>query len=187
MAAAVRGQETIIIKGKIVNILKVAAIAAAGLIALAGCKPSMNAVDTAADESAIRDGSRAWATAYNAGDADGVANLYTEDAVLMPPGTPAKYGRAAIREFIVADSAAAKTAGVTLSIEHGDSVGISGDLAWHAGPYTVHDASGAVVDSGSYVEALQKVEGKWLTVRDIYNSDKAPAPAEESGGEPTGD
>ncbi|MBM2854647.1 MAG: ketosteroid isomerase-like protein [Steroidobacteraceae bacterium] len=167
------------------NILKTAAVVAVGLVALAGCKLNVDAVDTAADESAIRDGSRAWATAYNAGDADGVASLYTEDAVLMPPGTPAKYGRAAIREFIVVDSAAAKAAGLTLTIEHGDTVVMSGDLAWHAGPYSVHDASGALVDSGSYVEALQKVEGKWLTVRDIYNSDKAPAPAAEPGDEVT--
>jgi uncharacterized protein (TIGR02246 family) len=173
------------------KILKTAAALAAGLVVLAACQQAPK--NTAADESEIRDGSRAWAAAYNAGDADGVANLYTEDAVLMPPGTPAKYGRAAIREFIVADSAAAKAAGVTLTIEHGDTVGMSGDLAWHAGPYSVHDASGAVVDSGSYMEALQKVDGKWLTVRDIYNSDKAPAPAVESedaaqsGGEPVHD
>ena len=166
------------------NILKTAAVVAIGLVALAGCKLNVNTVDKAADESAIRDGSRAWAAAYNAGDADGVANLYTEDAVLMPPGAPAKFGRAAIREFIAADSAAAKAAGVTLTIEHGDTVGMSGDLAWHAGPYSVYDASGAVVDSGSYVEALQKVEGKWLTVRDIYNSEKAPAPAAAPASEP---
>jgi uncharacterized protein (TIGR02246 family) len=173
------------------KILKTAAAIAAGLAVLAACQQAPK--NTAADESEIRDGSRAWATAYNAGDADSVAKLYAEDAVLMPPGTPAKFGRAAIREFIVADSAAAKAAGVTLTIEHGDTVGMSGDLAWHAGPYTIHDASGAVVDSGSYLEALKKVDGKWLTVRDIYNSDKAPAPAAESedeaqsGGEPVGD
>jgi uncharacterized protein (TIGR02246 family) len=167
-----------------VNTLKTVAVAAATLFVViaAGCQQASK--NTAADESAIRDGSRAWATAYNAGDADGVANLYTEDAVLMPPGTPAKLGRAAIREFIVADSAAARAAGMTLTIEHGDTVGMSGDLAWHAGPYSVYDASGAVVDSGSYVEALQKVEGKWLTVRDIYNSEKAPAPAAAPASEP---
>ena len=166
------------------NILKAAAVIAVGLVGLVACELNVDAADTAADESAIRDGSRAWATAYNAGDADGVANLYAEDAVLMPPGTPAKFGRAAIREFIVADNAAARAAGMTLTIEHGDTVGMSGDLAWHAGPYSVYDASGAVVDSGSYVAALQKVEGKWLTVRDIYNSDKAPAPAAAPAGEP---
>jgi hypothetical protein len=29
------------------------------------------------------------------------------------------------------------------------------------------------------MEALQKKDGKWLIVRDIWNSDQAPAPAAE--------
>ncbi|MDH4259943.1 MAG: SgcJ/EcaC family oxidoreductase [Gammaproteobacteria bacterium] len=157
------------------KILRTAAIAAVGLLALAACQQA--AKNTAADESEIRDGSRAWATAYNAGDADGVANLYSDDAVVMPPGMQAVIGRDAIREYIVTDSAAAKAAGVMMTIEHGDSVGMSGDLAWHSGPYSVSDASGAKVDGGNYMEALQKKEGKWYIVRDIWNSDQAPAPA----------
>jgi hypothetical protein len=36
------------------------------------------------------------------------------------------------------------------------------------------------VDSGSYLSVARKSNGKWLLVRDIYNSDRplpAPAPA----------
>lgn len=161
--------------GDIVNIPKTAAIIAATLLVFAGCQQAPKNTD--ADRTEVQDGSRAWAVAYNAGDADGVANLYAEDAVVMPPGAAVVYGRAAIREYIVGDSAAARAAGLTLTIEHGDTVGISGDIAWHSGPYSINDASGTRVDGGSYMEALQRVDGKWLMVRDIWNSDSPPATA----------
>jgi uncharacterized protein (TIGR02246 family) len=172
-----RGRSIDIRRGDIVNILKSAAFLAAGLVALAACQPG--AKNTAADESAIRDGTRAWVAAHTAGDADAVTALYSEDATVMPPGAPTATGHAAIRAFIESDIAAAKAAGVSLNLGDNDTVGKSGDLAWHSGSYTVVDASGATVGSGSYMEALQKKDGKWLIVRDIWNSDQAPAPAAE--------
>lgn len=162
-------------EGEIVNTLKAAAIVAAGLVALAACQ--MAPKNTAADESAIRDGTKAWAVAYNAGDADGVTALYSEDAMVMPPGAPMAVGRAAILEYIANDITGAKAAGVTLAIGDNDTVGMSGDLAWHSGSYSVMDASGATVDTGNYMEALQRKDGKWHIVRDIWNSDRAPTPA----------
>jgi ketosteroid isomerase-like protein len=163
------------------NIAKTTAVIAAGLLAFAGCQQAPKNTD--ADKSEMQDGTRAWAVAYNAGDADGVVALYGEDAVVMPPGAPVVYGRAAIRDYIAGDSAAAKAAGLTLTIEHGDSVGISGDVAWHSGPYSISDATGARVAGGSYIEALQKVDGKWYIVRDIWNSDSPPAAAPATTGE----
>ncbi|MGQ0384384.1 MAG: YybH family protein [Gammaproteobacteria bacterium] len=156
------------------RILKSAAIVAAGLLALAGCQ---KAVDVAAVTDEAKRGVRDWAAAYNAGDADTIAAKYAEDAIVMPPGTTASVGREAFRTFIAADIAGAKAAGVTLSISDGDTAGVSGDLAWHSGAYTVQDASGATVDSGNYLEVLQNFDGKWLIVRDIWNSDRPPAPA----------
>ena len=164
------------------NISRTATILATGLLALAGCQQAPQ--DSSADKTEIQDATRAWAVAYNAGDADGVMKLYAEDAVVMPPGHEPLFGRAAIREYIAGDSAAAKSAGLTLTIEHGDSVGISGDIAWHSGLYSVSDASGARIDGGSYMEAAQKMDGKWLIIRDIWNSDKAPAAAAAPAGEP---
>lgn len=164
------------------KIHRTAAVIAAALLVFAGCQQAPKNTD--ADKTEIQDATRAWAVAYNAGDADGVMKLYAEDAVVMPPGHEPLFGRAAIREYIAGDSAAAKAAGVTLTIEHGDSVGISGDIAWHTGLYSVSDASGARADGGSYMEALQKTEGKWSIVRDIWNSDKAPAPAAAPPGQP---
>lgn len=157
------------------NQLKTAVIAAAGLIALAGCQKP--AADTSADEAVIRASAPAWANAYNAGDAEKLAAMYWDDAVLQPPGAPAATGRAAIREFLGADSAATRAAGLTMNIPEAGSVDVSGDLAYEAGTFTVTDASGATVDVGKYIGVFQKRDGKWLYIRDTWNSDKAPMPA----------
>ena len=131
---------------------------------------------TAADEAAIRAGTVRWTDAYNAGEVDKIVALYTDDAVVMPPNAPALNGRAAIRDFLTQDIAAAKAAGLTAKDGAGD-VGISGDLAWHAGTSSVVDATGKTVETGKYIEVWRRTNGKWLMVRDIWNDDAPPAPA----------
>ena len=157
------------------NILRATAVLAVGLVALAGCQPA--AQDTAGDEAVIRLSAPAWAVAYNAGDAEALTAMYWEDAVLQPPGAPAATGHAAIRGFLAGDSAATKAAGLTMNIPEAGAVDVSGDLAYEAGTYSVTDASGATVDTGKYIGVFLKKDGKWLYIRDTWNSDSAPAPA----------
>lgn len=157
------------------NILKSAAIIAVGLVALAGCQPA--AYDSTADSASVGEINKTWGAAYNAGDADGVANLYADDAVVTPPGVAALVGRGAIRDFIASDIAGAQAAGLTMNLIAGTDMGVTPDLAYDTGTFTVTDASGATVDSGSYVSVAKKKDGKWLLVRDIWNSDRPPAPA----------
>jgi ketosteroid isomerase-like protein len=157
------------------NYLKAAAIAVAGLIALAGCQKA--AENTAADEAVIRAETPAWVEAYNAGEVEKIVAAYWEDAVLQPPGAPAAAGSAAIREFIAADTAASKAAGVKLVIAEGGVIDVSGDLAYDAGSYSVVDGSGKSVDKGKYLGVYLKKDGKWKYIRDTWNSDNAPAPA----------
>ena len=140
-------------------------------------KTPPGAHDTAADEAAIRASAPAWAANFNAGDADALAARYWHDAVLQPPGAPAAKGSAAIREFFVGDVAATKAAGLTMNIPAAGDVHVSGDLAFEAGHYSVTDASGATVDTGKYLGVLQKRDGKWLYIRDTWNSDNPPATA----------
>lgn len=169
------------------NILKSAAAIAVGLIALAGCQKTA-VVDTAAIEAEVKAGVHTWLASYNAGDADAIAARYADDAIVMSPGAPAATGREAIRAMIAEQSAAAKAAGITLAALDGDTAGVSasGDIAWHSGAYTVSDASGAVIDSGNYMEVQKNIDGRWLIIRDIWNSDRPPAvaPAEKAAAEP---
>ena len=134
-------------------------------------------VDTAADEAALKGITTEWLKAYNEGDVEKIVAMYTEDAVLMPPHAPVANGHAGIRAFLATDTAAAKTAGIKL-VPGASTAGVVGDTGWESGSYTATDASGATVDSGSYMSVSKKSNGKWLYIRDTYNSDR-PLPAPE--------
>ncbi len=152
---------------------------AIGACFMSGCasQPAAQA-DTTADQTALKEVTVTWFKSFNAGDADTAAALYAEDAVLMPPHAPVANGRAAIREFLAKDSAGAKSAGLKL-VNGTETAGVNGDWGWNSGSYTIQDASGKTVDSGSYLSVSRKVNGKWLYVRDTYNSDQPlPKPPE---------
>ena len=138
--------------------------------------PSSAPTNTAADEAKLRADALIWFDHYAKADADGMANLYAEDALLMPPGAPAVRGRAGIRTFLGDDAAKSKAAGITLRNAAVTGTGITGDLGWISGSYTVHDASGATIDSGSYLSVHRRANDAWPYIRDIWNSDRAPAP-----------
>ena len=147
-------------------------------IAMSACAPATPPpVDTAAEEAALKAVTAAWLNAYNAGDVETIVAMYAEDAVLMPPHAAVATGHAAMRAFLASDTAAAKAAGVKL-VPGAATAGVAGDTGWESGSYTIADASGATVDSGSYLSVSRKSNGKWLYVRDTYNSDRPlPAPA----------
>ena len=157
--------------------LKQAAFLAAGLAVLAGCmqKP----VDTKPIEAMIRAHTDAWVQAYNSGDADKIVAGYTDDAIVMPPDVPAAVGKDAIKQFIVADMASSKTAGASFALDSGDTIGVSGDLAWHSGNFHVNGSAGSSIATGKYLEVWRQDKGNWLIIRDTWNSDApavAPAP-----------
>jgi uncharacterized protein (TIGR02246 family) len=151
----------------------------AGLVTLVGALAgNAQAASTAAaaDEAAIRAQSTDWEKAYNAGDAKAVAALYSEDALLLPPGSPGARGRAAILAFFTKDIADSKAAGVVFVLNPKTDVGVSGNMGWESGTYTA-TVKGAVVESGKFLSVSQKKNGKWLYLRDTWNADAAPAPA----------
>jgi len=147
-------------------------VVASCCLALLALHCNQPAPDTrAADEATIRGVNPAWFKAYNAGDANSIVALYAEDAVVNAPGAPAARGHAAIREFFVKDIASAAAAGITLNAGPTSDVGVSGDLGWEWGTFTVTDKSGATVDTGKFVTVFGRKDGKWLVIRDIWNSD----------------
>ena len=166
---------------------KQAMIVAAGLVVLAGCGRTMSPpADTAADETAIRAINPAWFKAYNAGDADGIVALYAEDAILNAPGAPPTRGHAAIREFLAKDIAASAARGFTFNSGANPEFGVSGDLGWEWNTFTVTDKAGATVDTGKYVTVYGRKDGKWVIIRDIWNSDAAPAAPPPAATAPAG-
>jgi ketosteroid isomerase-like protein len=150
------------------------------LVASAFLSVDVSAADGAAEVAAIHAVDQAWLKAYNGGDADAVAGLYDEKAILLPPGAPASHGRAAIRTFFASDIAASKKGGVMFHLGPNPDGGANGDMGWASGTYSVTDASGKVVDSGKYLSVSKKQGGKWLYIRDTWNSDSAATAAAPS-------
>lgn len=153
--------------------LKQVALVAAGLAMLAGC--TQKAPPTTAIEAMIRAHTTAWVEAYNAGDAEKTTAGYADDAIMMPPEAPAAVGHEAMKQFLVADMAASKAAGATFALDS-DTIGISGDLAWHSGNFHVNGPAGTSVATGKYLEVWHQDKGNWLIIRDTWNTD-APAAA----------
>ena len=162
------------------------AIAAIGLVVLAGCAKTATPADTAGDETAIRAINPAWFAAHKAGDADGLVALYADDAVLSIPGVPPVRGRAAIREALAKDIADMAAAGLTNNAGASPEFGVSGDLGWEWSTFTVTDKSGATVDAGKYVTVYGRRDGKWLIIRDIWNSDAPVAAPTPTASAPAG-
>ena len=148
------------------------------VLALAAFGIESLAADSSAEVAALHGVDQVWVKSYNGGDVDGMANLYDEHAVLMPPGAPAANGRAAIHAFFAKDTAESAKAGLKFSLGPKPDGGASGDMGWASGTYEVKDKSGKVVDKGKYLSVSVKKGGKWLYVRDTWNSDGAQASAD---------
>jgi ketosteroid isomerase-like protein len=146
------------------------------IAAVGGCAQTPPTPDSAADQAKLQSDALIWFEHYAKADADGIANLYAEDALLMPPGAPAVTGRPGIKAFLGEDAAKSKAAGISLKNGSVTGTGVNGDNGWISGTYTVVDASGATIDSGSYLSVHRRTNGAWLYIRDIWNSDRPPAP-----------
>ena len=144
------------------------------LIAAAICSAALTAL-AADDAGRIRAGTESWMKSFNSGNAGAVVALYADDAVLMPPNSPLARGIAAIKEAIAKEIAGTKKSGFTLALGTLNEVGVAGDMAWHAGTYVVKDKGGKTVEAGKFLEAWERKGGKWRIVRDMWNSDGAPA------------
>lgn len=119
----------------------------------------------------------AWLVAYSAGQVESVVALYDENAEVFPPGVPPLRGRAAIQAFFAKDTVGFAKSGLEMSFGKTPAGGSSGDLGWSSGTWTLKDKTGQVVDSGWYFSVSRQVDGKWLYIRDAWNSDRPAAPA----------
>ncbi|HLQ11674.1 MAG TPA: DUF4440 domain-containing protein [Steroidobacteraceae bacterium] len=147
--------------------------------ALLGCASVTFAADGPAPVAALHAADDSWTKAYNSGDVATVAGLYDEHAVIYPPGSPPVHGRTAIHAFFAKDNPEFVRGGLIFSLGAGPDGGVSGNWGWSSGTYKVNDKAGRVVDAGWYFSVSRKVSGKWLYVRDSWNSNGPQAPAKQ--------
>lgn len=146
------------------------------LVPLILCGNAQAKDDQAASVAGLHAADDAWLKAYTAGDLDNVVALYDENAVIYPPGVPAIEGRASIQAFFTKDIADFAQAGLAFALGANPSGGATGNMGWSSGTWEVKDKDGKVVDSGWYFSVSKKVNGKWLYVRDAWNSNHPTPP-----------
>jgi uncharacterized protein (TIGR02246 family) len=129
---------------------------------LGGCGARGLPPDPAARQ-AIEAAVRRYVAASNQGDASGLAALYADDAVLLPPDHEPIRGRAAIRAFW--DQGTDEGLEVSnLAIE------ADGNLGWLVGRYRLPATDEEPADSGKYVMCLKRqTDGSWKLTADIWN------------------
>ena len=110
-----------------------------------------------------------WEAASNTKNADAILAFYADDAISFSNNQPMLVGKEAIKKDIEAGIAKNKE-GDVVSYE---TLDVYGDekMVTETGKTTVTDASGKVTYTGKYMAVWQKQDGKWKTIRDIYNDD----------------
>ena len=143
------------------------------VLAMGACSGSGDSMQTEVSASRIELGqmNRDFAEALNAKDATTAASLYTEDAILIPPGEAVVRGREAIEEYW---RNALELGGVRdVSVETMDALS-SGSLGYETGSFvlTVNGPDGeAVIEKGRYIELLRRdPDGQWRSTHGIWNS-----------------
>lgn len=129
----------------------------------------LSAPAMAQDKATIQSLSDKFAQAFNAGDAAGVAALYTEEAVILPPGAEMMKGRTAIQAFW--KGAAEQLGNGKLTTV--DVKPLGGDRALEIGNFSFRTkASQPQEITGKYVVVWEKVGADWKLATDIWNTNK---------------
>ncbi len=162
------------------NRLKNAGFLLAALLALTSCtRPVADAGAAAADqkredELALRGAGVEWNEAFAALDVDAILALYADDAMLMPQTAVAARGREEIRRYLKGYFSKLTLGPYSVTIPAGAELRVSGDLGIRWGPYQFNDGSGVLADTGKWMQAWRKKDGKWQIILQIDNSDQLP-------------
>ena len=142
---------------------RIAVIAMAMALSVAGVW-HVNAVDDIRAQ--IDKANLVFETAFAKGDAMGVANCYTADGMLLPPGAASITGIPDIAAFWDGGmkGGIAKIDLITLEAEQ------HGDTAIEVGRAELFGKNGSLLDNAKFVVIWKRVDGVWKLHRDIFNS-----------------
>lgn len=104
--------------------------------------------------------------AFARGDAGAIADLYTEDAMLLPAGSDFVKGREAIRQYwqSAMDAGIRSVRLTILEIED------YAETAVTTGEYTLSSADGQPKDNGKYMVVWKQQGHDWKMYRDIWTT-----------------
>ncbi len=126
-------------------------------------------------ETAVTD----WEAARAAGDADALAETYTEDAKVLPPGVPVVEGRAAIRTFF---RNLFETRPESADFDEREIV-VFGDYTYRQGSYSLPLPDGSI-EYGKFIQLWKNVDGTWKLHRSMWSPNGPPLASSASVTQP---
>ena len=120
----------------------------------------------------IAAGNRAFVEAAGKRDLDAIANLYTVDAIVLPPDSELVKGRDAVRQLWKG----AMADGLSAVKIHSIGIQVAGDMAIDIGHATMSMApvgSAATTVEVKYTAIWKRVRGQWRIKVDMWNSRSA--------------
>jgi ketosteroid isomerase-like protein len=146
-------------------------IASLFVLTIASCGKSAQPL-TAADRAGIESATQGFATGAKAGDWNAVGATYAEDAILLPPNTPAVTGRAAIIQHFSSLPPVTDMTITNIEVEGSDGI------AYTRGTYQLAmgmAGQAPMADAGKFLAIFRKqADGSWLLFRDMFSSDAPP-------------
>lgn len=140
----------------------------ASVILLSACQSDVSELSNA-DREIIQNSSAEWVNTYNRNDWKALAELFTTNAVMMPPNSSSAIGRDEISTWQAENESGFSIAFDILEIEG------ARDIAYVQGRSCVFIPIGdekVGVDVGKFLEVRERQEdGQWLIKMDIFNSD----------------
>lgn len=137
-----------------------------GCIALLGAAGCERAKTPAAFPQAAADG---WIGAFNSGDAEGLALMYSEDSEVLPPDQPIVSGYAAIEAFWKTYNPGR----VRLAISGVESRKL-GDYWFREGSYSALFPNEGEPRLGKFIELWAHSGSAWLLYRHMWSPNAAP-------------
>lgn len=157
-------------KGAIVKRLGIGnVLASVFLVTLAACDQPPARVFS---ETAVLE----WESARDARDADALAEAYTEDAQVLPPGAPLIEGRAAIRTFYRNEF----ESGTEAADFDAREIIVFGDVTYRQGVYSAAVPGGGT-EYGKFIQLWKKVDGVWKLHRSMWSANGPPLAGPTAG------
>ena len=154
------------VEGTMTTSFKIASVLAlpAAALLLAGCATHDNEVQLPGDVT------NALEMAFNKGDIQACADLYTDDAEIISDRNTSVVGRKAIGEFFK------QQVSTDLLFDTDSKISVvSGNVAMEQGTYKVRNVqTGVDVEFGDYLNVWRKTDGRWKAYRSMYNVTRSP-------------
>lgn len=144
----------------------------ATMVSVTSCKQEIPQESQKASVEELGQMNRDFAQALVNGDAEAAANLYDENASLLPPNEPIVTGRENIRAYWQAGIDAG-IVGAKVTTISADS---DGDLGYEIGTFELHiklENDSIIVDKGKYTEILHRnADGKWISLYGMWSNNE---------------